>query len=340
MLRPLENGEWQEERVTAETPSGTAIGERIVRIHRVISRALDVTIKSGSRYSREGLPDTRTRNGLGTYLDCLATLLYSHHMNEDAFIFPYYQTRAVDAPYERLLDEHQQLEPLIERIRGMVAGPAVARVGVDQMGAIAATATEIRDVWVPHIDAEESWFGPEALSKVMSVEARLDSGHKGAHNVRRYQPGASLTLLPFIIYNLEGEERAVFEGTVHWIATKVLVPMFWRKQREKMGRLLLQGTAPCWPSPRLWLRRTPLSRLRVLSSRALSGGAEDAPQLHSFTTFTHVGERPWDAELASPLPGFATRLARRRATCWRWTSCVRPPHPGVTSASCQRLFAG
>ena len=222
----------------AETPSGTGIGERIARIHLVISRALEVTIESGSRYAREGLPNAVTRNGFRTYLSCLATLLSSHHMNEDAFIFPYYETKIPDAPYDRLRDEHSQLEPLIARIRETVAGPGVAREGVDQMAAIAATVREIRDVWVPHIDAEERWFGPEALSQVMSVAERLAFGLKGAHNVQQYQPGASPTLLPFIIYNLEGREREIFEGTVHWIATKLLVPVFWRKQWEPMRPFL------------------------------------------------------------------------------------------------------
>ena len=74
------------------------LGARILRIHSVVTRALDVSIEHAESLERDGLPDNASRTGFATHVRCLAILLRSHHLNEDEFVFPELSDKMPDIP--------------------------------------------------------------------------------------------------------------------------------------------------------------------------------------------------------------------------------------------------
>jgi hypothetical protein len=93
-------------------------------------------------------------------------------------------------------------------------------------------------VWYPHIAKEETWFSPEIMAQVMTVAEHMEIGQKSsAHSAAHAQPAP--LCVPFVLYNVEAEDRAQFINFMPRELTQQLVPIVWKDEWEAMKPFLL-----------------------------------------------------------------------------------------------------
>jgi hypothetical protein len=213
------------------------IGDSLVRIHRAITRALDTVADRGAYFSQNGFPDAASRRGFMDYARCLCITLRAHHLAEDEVAFPYFRGKVPEAPYERLAQDHQTLERLIAEADAVIGGLG-KDVGVSGLAALHGIVKSARDVWGPHIRIEEDMFSPVRLSSLMSPDEHRGLGRRiMEHNQRHSEPG--YLVVPFILRNLGGGDRAKMSAEMPSIVTKLLVPVVWRGKWAPMRPFLL-----------------------------------------------------------------------------------------------------
>ena len=87
------------------------VGGDFVRVHRIITRALQVTADRSASFARTGYPGARDGEGFGLYVRSLATLLHGHHITEDDVAFPYFRSVIPEAPFDRMSAQHRHMVP-------------------------------------------------------------------------------------------------------------------------------------------------------------------------------------------------------------------------------------
>lgn len=209
------------------------IAEDVLRIHRLITRALQVSAETSAAYARDGAPDEAHRSGLVAYVRCLATLLHAHHVTEDESVFPYLRTVLPDAPYEALTAQHHAMDPVLDRIQAALEGPDLEGLhdALEQMNAL----------WHTHIAQEEGHFAPARVGQVVDDAEQARMSAVFAREGRRHQMGVVplYWLIPFLVYNLEGQDRQWMAGQMPGIATRVLLPWIWKRKWSPMSPFLL-----------------------------------------------------------------------------------------------------
>src|SRR5512136_2048945 len=96
------------------------VGNDVVRVHRVVTRALDVSLQN----SRDTHMDVKNRPGFMLYVRSLDILLHAHHLGEDELAFPFWKTRLPSGPFDELSAQHRQMITYLEGIeRWIEKGP-------------------------------------------------------------------------------------------------------------------------------------------------------------------------------------------------------------------------
>jgi hemerythrin-like domain-containing protein len=226
----------------ATLPSKADVAQDVLRIHAIITRALNVSAEHAETYAQGGFSDAAAREGLVSYVRCLAVLLHAHHLTEDESVFPYFQDKLPDAPYEALVAQHRHMDPILDAIKtaledvsGTVQpGPALR----DLNNAL----VEMRTLWQTHIDMEETHLSSERIGAVIDDAEQERMSKAFAKHAQAHQMGQVPVywLIPFLVYNLSGQDRAWMAQQIPWIVTRVLLPTVWRKKWLPMTPLLLE----------------------------------------------------------------------------------------------------
>lgn len=207
------------------------VASDLLRIHAVISRALEVGAAEVTRAASEG---RHLEPGLATYLDCLVTSLVSHHDAEEEVAFPLFRERLPDAPYERLHQDHLAMTSAIAAVKEAAAsagreGSTAGAEVEDLAGALEA----VRTIWAPHIAEEERWFDADSVGTAFAAHEQQKLARLVARHAReRARPSA--LLLPFTLYHLAPAERRFMEAGLPWFVRGVLIPVGWRRTWEPM----------------------------------------------------------------------------------------------------------
>ena len=230
---------------TSELPLSDIAGD-VLRIHRLVTRALRVSVEESAVYAREGYPDESHRRGLVAYVRCLATLLHAHHITEDESVFPYLRQVLPDAPYEALTAQHHAMDPILDRIRAALEGVADSDQAGPALEALHHSLEQMNALWHAHIAQEEAHVSAERIGVVVDDAEQAQMSVVFAREGRRHQMGLVplYWLLPFLLYNLEGQDRQWMlnqmpSPRLSWIVTGVLLPWIWRKRWEPMAPFLL-----------------------------------------------------------------------------------------------------
>lgn len=210
-------------------------------IHSVFTVALDVAIEHTTSCAQEGYPDPSYQEGLVNYVRCLATLLHSHHTGEDEIAFPYFQEKMPDAPFDRLSDQHREMEPLIDCIDALLEYAAAPPEADRMLGNLNRGLAQMRELWAPHIREEEHHLSPGRIGAIIGMDERVRLGKVLAAHGRKHAGPPSL-IAPFILYNLPQGDRAIISQTmpVPWLVTRVLVPLVWKKKWQSMAPFLTE----------------------------------------------------------------------------------------------------
>jgi len=204
----------------------------LLRIHKIITRGLTISIRKCDEYvGKKSIPSGET-TGFPMYVSALRWVIHSHHLSEDEIVFPYFKDH-IEAPYDRLKNDHNAMAGLLDRLEECLTGISLAGVGN-----LREVLDELYNLWKPHIKIEEENFTSEKVWTVVGIKEQESLSEKlGEHGRKNSGPGP-LTL-PFLFYNLENKERDAFMSDIPWIVKKILVPIVWRKQWKPMDPFFL-----------------------------------------------------------------------------------------------------
>ena len=204
----------------------------LLRIHKIISRGLSISIRKCDEYlGKQGI-SYEEATGFSMYLSTLKLVMHSHHLSEDEIAFPYFKDY-IDAPYNRLKDDHKKMSRILDAL-----DQRLLEVSSGGIGKLREVLDEFNKLWEPHIKIEEENFTSEKLQSVLRMKEQVNLVEKlGEHSTKNVGPGP--LSLPFLFYNLEGKDREAFMKPFPWIVKKVLVPIIWRNQWKPMSPFLL-----------------------------------------------------------------------------------------------------
>jgi hemerythrin-like domain-containing protein len=83
------------------------IGEDYIRFHKVMTRSLAVSLQNINKFLQNGAIAKLNREGFLKYVKSFSSVLHGHHLVENEMIFPYFKEKLPEAPYERLMSEHE-----------------------------------------------------------------------------------------------------------------------------------------------------------------------------------------------------------------------------------------
>lgn len=215
------------------------VGADLLRIHRLITRGIEVALDRSEAFAMNGYPDAATREGFICYTRALVGVLHGHHLTEDEIAFPYFRKLLPDAPFDALSEDHRHMEIIIDNIKDLVdtmeAAPSPA---ADPLAELNRALMALQDLWLPHIATEQIHLSVEAADRLLSDEEQIRLGQQfGQHSAQHSQP--DYLVVPFMLYNLEPEDRAVMSALLPPIITQQLIPGPWKDQWAPMRPFLL-----------------------------------------------------------------------------------------------------
>jgi hemerythrin-like domain-containing protein len=206
------------------------IGLDLQRIHRAITRGLSVSLESCERFAESGFPDDVRAEGFWKYCQGLEANALGHHAIEDDLFFPYLEERMPDTDFDELRAEHRQIHRTLTEMRAA----REARSLVDMHHAL----SKMADLWHPHIQTEEIELSPEIAAELMTIPEHIEMAQKAAAHSQEHAQPAPLAI-PFLLYNLEGNDRAHFLAVMPPEVTQQLVPVAWKEAWAPMKPFLL-----------------------------------------------------------------------------------------------------
>jgi len=211
--------------------------EDLILIHKVITRGINVEISKGTEYLQNGIPQPQKLLGYSTYALSLVSVLRAHHQGEDQVIFPLLRIKLPSAPYGILTTNHREMESLLVTIHQAIedlSGDAPE----DGMRGMVENLGKVWAIWKKHIFWEELHFSKDAIGAVMDLEAQGELSEAMAKHRQEHSEPPNL-VIPFILYNLELEDRVSMAATFPPVVMDELVQKVWKDQWEPMKPFLL-----------------------------------------------------------------------------------------------------
>jgi hemerythrin-like domain-containing protein len=214
------------------------IAADLTRIHLVVTRGVAVAREHCQTYARDGFPDAATQEGFIRYVEALVTVLDGHHLTEDEMVFPYLQTKLPDAPYAALMAEHQVVVQLLNQVSGILTAIRSAGDPRPALADLEPVLARLDAVWHPHRQKEETHFTTESLAPLIPPDEQARVGLEWAKHGQEHA-GPPPLAVPFILYNLTPDERAIMLHKMPPVVTQELVPGPWKEQWGPMKPFLL-----------------------------------------------------------------------------------------------------
>ena len=209
------------------------VGNDLLRIHKVITRALDVSLQNSQGTN---LAESH-RSGFVTYVRVLTILLHSHHAGEDELSFPFWRTRLPAGPFDELSEQHRQMIVYLEQIEGWL-GAGSAAWQADTLSELHHALIDLQTLWQTHIALEEATIGPENCHQYLTADENEQLGRQLAeHGQTHGQPGE--LVMPFVVYNLSGIDRAEFVKLLPPVMLQQLIPFAWKAAWAPMTPFLM-----------------------------------------------------------------------------------------------------
>jgi hemerythrin-like domain-containing protein len=221
------------------TSTQPSIARDLVRIHSVITRALDVAIEhSQSFLAQGGYPNTSVWQGFVHYVQCLFTVLESHHTVEDELMFPYFQNKLLDTPFDLLEDQHREMLPLLAEVDVALKQVAATMKANESLSMLNHALTKLRELWYPHFRLEEAHFTDENVAAAASMGEQGRLTEMFAERAKK-DMSPDYLVVPFVLYNLSPDDRAVMSQFLPPVVIERLVPIDWKEKWATMLPFLL-----------------------------------------------------------------------------------------------------
>jgi hemerythrin-like domain-containing protein len=220
------------------TPNKSRLTQDLIRIHKVITRSLKVGLSKGDEYLETGISHPGELLGFSRYIHCFTAVLDAHHNGEDLIAFPAFRKVLPLVPYDRLAVDHHEVGRQLAKLP-----PAIQNLSDNNLkeglSVIVDTLKHISEVWYPHIRVEEQNFSEDKLNAVLTYEEQQTINEAAAkHSQEHSQPPA--WVVPFVLFNLEQEDRNQMAANFPPMIANELVPIVWKDQWAPMKPFLLE----------------------------------------------------------------------------------------------------
>ena len=213
------------------------IAVSFLNIHSIITRALRVSIDSVQGFSQSGFKSEASREGFFNYIRALASVINAHHLTEDEIAFPYFRDKLPEAPFDSLNATHQEMVQILGEIKVAVEKCEKNDQLATGLSNLESALTRLNDMWHPHIQIETDEFINKA-DALIPVEEQLRLVRLfGEHGQKNAVP--PYLTVPFMLYNLDVEDRKVFSMGMPAEVLQNLVPVVWKEKWESMTPFLL-----------------------------------------------------------------------------------------------------
>jgi hypothetical protein len=207
--------------------------------HAAIKRGMEVASTRVQEFDRECLPGPVLREGIVNYVRALSSLIQGHQLAEDDLAFPYFRDKMTEVPFDLLIQQHLEMDPILTEIDDTLPRCADdARMG-EGFRQLNLALEKLSVVWHPHIRIEEEHFTYDRLVSLgLPDEEQAHLTRQIAEHSRKHT-GPPYLVLPFLIYNLSPVTRAFLAGELPVEVTRHLVPVLWKDQWASMKPFLL-----------------------------------------------------------------------------------------------------
>jgi hemerythrin-like domain-containing protein len=209
------------------------------RTHRVITRALEVSIKTTQQMMDDNENDERTMDGFLDYLRSLTSFIHAHHVTEDQVAFPMYRERSLDAPYDTLMKNHVKMQKILDELNLTIQNLASHRQDIAMTRKLHSLLRNLHAIWGPHIQIEESHFDETAINAHFTLDEQRQMGKQLTEHAMK-NSGPDYLVVPFVVYNLSGKDRAIVQGSLPPVVANQLLPITWEGKWAPMKPFLLE----------------------------------------------------------------------------------------------------
>ena len=210
----------------------------LATIHKVITRGLEVTRSRSQSFAEQGLPDEALRSGFISYAQTFVNLTHAHHDTEDVLIFPYAQERMPETSFDLLTAQHREIATLLDEMNAAMDEAEKSPQAPEPLSRMSRLATQIGAIWHTHIAEEESIFSAERVDPLVTPEEQGSLMQQAAQHGMQHA-GPDYLAAPFVLHNLEPEDRAFMAGEMPPIISQELVPVVWKDKWAPMSPFLL-----------------------------------------------------------------------------------------------------
>jgi hypothetical protein len=210
------------------------VGSDLLRIHRAITRALEVALSNSQGNS---LPEQH-RQGYVLYMRALDIVLHSHHLGEDELAFPFWKARLPRGPFTTLKRHHREIAAYLKKVEAWLGEPAAAWQP-ESLSALQRSLDGLDRLWCTHIALEEATLGPENANTYLTPEENALLARQLAEHAQEHSQPIEL-VMPFTIYNLQASDRAEFVRLMPPVVVEQLVPFAWKPAWAPMIPFLVE----------------------------------------------------------------------------------------------------
>jgi hypothetical protein len=184
------------------------LGDDLLVIHRVVTRALGVALEKGEEFSKSGFPSSTTEKGYRDFARCLVKLVKAHHDGEETIVFPRLRAVLPSVPFEDLERQHHDLVGALDAAEGALDAAESGAPTLTWLDRLVPALGRARETWTTHIALEESHFTPAALDRALDASAQAEISKAAAEDGQKRGHVPQLNVA-FILYNLVPADRAV-----------------------------------------------------------------------------------------------------------------------------------
>ena len=215
------------------------IGEDYIRFHRVMTRGLAVSLENINEFLKMGALETSNREGFLKYVQSFSSILNGHHLVENEKIFPYFMDKLPEVPYERLISEHNIFKSGLHEINTELDNLWLGNDELKSLKLLKSGLGKIDQIWRPHIQIEDMQLYQLVGSLKIDSEEMIRL-QKELIEFFQEHTGPEYLVVPFVLYNLTPEDRAITAQGLPEIVTKQLVPIEWKDKWVPMKPFLLE----------------------------------------------------------------------------------------------------
>jgi len=215
------------------------IGEDYIRFHKVMTRGLAVSLKNINEFLINRALEKLNREGFLKYVQSFSSVLHGHHQAEDEKIFPYFKDKLSEVPYERLVSEHLIFNDGLNEIKTGIDNLTSGNDELKSLKLLKSGLDKIDRIWHSHIQIENTQLYERIGSLNIDLEEMIRLKIEDKKFFQKHT-GPAYLVMPFVLYNLSPEDRAILSQGSQEMVTKQLLSADWKDKWTPMQPYLLK----------------------------------------------------------------------------------------------------